>query len=141
MLFCAKIKIILEIKSKYDQLYNQAVDFRSKLKNPCKIKEDSCLYHKYNNSCCHSCEHLDPQKGGCTTNSLTCRLWYCYKVWRTLNEKQETKLSDLLTEVENNSFHVFRGSRKQSIISHVKYKFSVITKDQTVIPELISILE
>ena len=46
--------------------------------NPCDIKkvDGKLTCNNVNGLCCGGCKHLSDN--GCTTESLTCKLWFCY---------------------------------------------------------------
>lgn len=53
--------------------------------NACDIKTvDGKFTCREGHGCCGGCKHLGPE--GCTTNSLTCKLWLCHTAQREVPE-------------------------------------------------------
>ena len=87
-----------EAKAQYLAFYKAADEVLKQPGNPCDIRMESGIVtctvsrtgHKgfpNGSLCCGGCKHLDPQKG-CTVQSLSCKLGWCYITRNTIEGMQ-----------------------------------------------------
>jgi hypothetical protein len=109
---------IVFLYNKYNELYDRASAVLKKY-NPCNVRNGKCnrAQHGGENFCCSEpeCKYLTPK--GCSTKSLSCRMWFCSSrylgFWKRIRFKAEMDV--IRKEATKYNMCSFRGTSFKSI--------------------------
>lgn len=91
----------------YDSLFDQASEVLAEHQS-CEVKNGKCLDGHF---CCQNCKHLGPT--GCTVQSLSCRVWLCYKA-QAKHPEAAAKMREIRASAEAQGIPMFwRGSKEE----------------------------